>query len=156
MLPGNRFVMSQSVDAVRADFELAAEDENKAEQLLKILSGKLTNPLLIGYRAAAEAMMGKYASAPWNKYSYCKQAMKSFSEAVSGDSGNIEIRYLRIAIQVHLPSFLHMSENIEEDKEVILANIDKSKDKILNRKIATFLLKQAICTEQENKLLRNY
>ena len=145
-----------SVDAVRAAFVQSANDEDKTEQLLSDLSGNLSDPLLIAYRAGTEALMGKFSSIPWTKYSYCKQAMKSFQDAVSKDPSNIEIRYLRIAVQANLPSFLNMSENIEEDKKVIIQNIQTSSDISLNKKIAALLLDKVSCSEAEKSILRKY
>ncbi len=91
---------SLSIEETRVAFEQAAEDEIKNEVLLKNLSGTFDQiPVLIAYRAATEALMGKFSYLPWNKYSWCKQSMTTFREAVAADPGNIEIRYLRIAIQ---------------------------------------------------------
>ncbi len=147
---------SLSIEETRVAFEQAAEDEIKNEVLLKNLGGPLTDPVLIAYRAATEALMGKFASTPWNKYSWCKQSMKTFRLAVRADSENIEIRYLRITIQSHLPSILNMSGDMEEDKRIILQNINKFTEIQQRKKIANYLIQHIVCTEAEKIILRKY
>ncbi|MBK6444044.1 MAG: hypothetical protein IPF81_01625 [Bacteroidetes bacterium] len=145
-----------SIEEARKAFEGALEDENKTELLLDNLSGTLSDPVLIAYRAATEALMGKFSYLPWNKYSWCKQSMTTFREAVAADPGNIEIRYLRIAIQINLPSILNMSGDIVEDKKNILQNLDKSNNPAQQNKIASFLLNNVACTDTEKFVLKKY
>ena len=68
LLPLRSIAFALSHEEARKAFEGALEDENKTELLLDNLSGTLSDPVLIAYRAATEALMGKFSYLPWNKY----------------------------------------------------------------------------------------
>jgi hypothetical protein len=61
--------------------------------------------------------------------------------AIQSDPQNIELRYLRLAIQTSIPAFLNYNKNIDSDKILLLGAI-KSRlisDADLLKKIVHFL-----------------
>lgn len=112
---------------------------------------------MIAYIGAAESLMAKHVFMPMSKYHWCLKALEKFKEAIAASPGNLEIRYLRLAIQVNLPSILHMSGDIPEDKQKILSLLPSSTDESLNHDISTFMLQHRhLCTPSEQEILKTY
>ena len=56
------------------------------------------------------------------KLKYFNRGSEKIDSAVDEDSSNIEIRFIRLVIQMNTPAFLNYDENIEEDKAFLLNN----------------------------------
>lgn len=142
---------------LRSDFRKASSDESAAEQLLENLkTTKSRDPLQEGYLAATEALMAKYAFIPTSKYSWCKRAISRFETAIQSAPENLELRYLRIAVEANLPSFLNMSGDVETDKKKIMQLLPSSQDADLNRDAANLLLSLQLCTKNEEAIICKY
>lgn len=151
--------MSSACDMndIRSKFAKAADDEAVASSLIEQLKAcKEKSGLVTGYLAATEAFMGKHAFLPTTKYSWCKRSETDFENAVAQEPANLEIRYLRLAVETNLPSFLNMSKHIEVDKRSVIRLLPNSTDPSLNSKTAKLLLDQKTCTKEEAIILRRY
>ncbi len=140
---------------IRLAFEFACYNETKASELLSLLEKNVsTDAILLGYKGAAQSLIAKHSGNPFTKLKYTKLAMNTLQQAVRVSPVNVEIRYLRFVIQSQLPAFLRMSGNIEEDKRIILENIDSIKDNaVMKKKIAGFMINSQKCSAQEVVLL---
>lgn len=146
-----------SVASLRSDFKKAADNEKAATAFLdKLERVSPKSPLIIGYMAATETLLAKHAFLPTSKYSWCKKGMNRFKEAVAADPNNLEIRFLRIAVEANLPGFLNMSGDVPADKQKILALLPLSSDRLLNKDVAEFLIKQHLCTAAEEAALKKH
>jgi hypothetical protein len=151
------FAQAPTVATLRADFKKAADDESAATSLLEKLQRVVPQtPLIIGYTAATETILAKHAFMPTSKYSWCKKGINRFKVAIAGDPDNLEIRFLRIAVEANLPGFLNMSGDVPADKQKIMTLLPASTDKALNKDVAEFLIKQHLCTGAEESALKKY
>jgi hypothetical protein len=148
---------TSSLLSLRTDFKKAADDEAVANALYEKLQRTTPKtPLITGYMAATETILAKHAFLPTSKYSWCKKGINRFKEAVAADPENLEIRYLRIAVEANLPGFLNMSGDVTADKQKILTLLPLSTDKSLNKDVAGFLIKQHLCTSAEESALKKH
>ncbi len=116
--------MSQSIDKVRMVFHKAVlkpEESRDFHSYMKELNQ--TSTTIDAYRAVSEAMLAQVLWSPFAKYSQVKKYQVGMEKAVSHNPDNLEIRFLRLAIEYNLPSFLGMSEHVEEDLDLILKNL---------------------------------
>ncbi|OGX88618.1 hypothetical protein BEN48_09280 [Hymenobacter glacialis] len=105
---------------LRRHYEQAAADKTAGEKFYKLLADyKEHNALVLGYKAAAEAIRARDASM-FNKMTYVQDAARTFEQAVSLDPQNPEIRFLRFSVESNLPAFLGLSKHVDEDKELLL------------------------------------
>ncbi|MCC3153998.1 hypothetical protein LJ738_12990 [Hymenobacter sp. BT770] len=105
---------------LRRHYEQAAADKTAGEKFYKLLADyKDGNALVLGYKAAAEAIRARDASM-FNKLTYVQDAARTFEQAVGLDPQNPEIRFLRFSVESNLPAFLGLSKHIDEDKELLL------------------------------------
>ena len=64
---------------------------------------------------------------------------------------NLELHFLRFAVQTNIPSFLPYTGDIEYDKKYIFLNLGKSKDKDLIKRIILYLSQTKYCSDADLK-----
>lgn len=151
------FVFSQvPLEELRTCQQNVLDDSDYAEDLLLRIEG--LNPksnLEKGYWGLIESMMAEHTYNPMKKLSYFNNGKSKLEGAIEADSKSVELRYLRLGMQVNIPSFLGYKDNIEEDKIWILNHLNDQKNQIgtLYLKIIEFLLQSDICTQSEKETL---
>lgn len=143
------------IEELKTLFEASSYNKASADRFLKLLSTVdcSSAPILVCYKGVAEMMQAKYGFNPVSKLIRFKKGKKLIEEAVKKQPDNLEIRFLRLAIQTNLPTFLNYSDNIIEDKKYLLANIQTIKNKNLKQDILKYLLASKHCSAQEKKEL---
>ncbi|QSE97824.1 hypothetical protein [Fulvivirga lutea] len=115
-------------------------------------------PTIAAYEAAAKALVAKHSWNPITKINSIREAMKMLTSAVDLDKTNLEIRFLRLYIENSLPEYLGMKDNLEEDKQVILKNIQWLDTSDLNADIIKYILNYmssaVTCTSEEIKIIQ--
>lgn len=153
-------VSAADIAEIRKLYKEAPNNEDKAKELWKELTEEENlSPLLLAYKGATRAILAKHTWAPPKKYSYAKEGIRLLHEAVKQEQENIEIRYLRFTIEYHLPSFLGLSKNQEEDKRAFLNYMAKRKNYSIQenyfKEMAAFFIQSGECTEDEIKLIQS-
>ncbi len=129
------------LEDLRREYQAAVKTEGALAVLQSLLAAAHEHSgIEQAYRASAEALLGRYSWNPATKLRQVQEANRIFRIAVRLDPQNVEIRFLRFAIQHYLPSFLAESINLEEDKAVILAHLHRYEEFELSREhVASFL-----------------
>ena len=105
---------------LRHHFEQAAADKAAGEKFYKLLADYNDHDgLVLAYKGASEAIRARDASM-FNKLTYVQDASRTFEQAVSINSANPEIRFLRFTVESNLPGFLGLSKHVDEDKALLL------------------------------------
>ena len=109
--------------------------------------------MILGYTAATEALMAKVTWNPYSKFSYLFKSKETFKKAIDKNSSNVEIRFLRFAVEHHLPKYLGLSKNMQSDKEVIMKEMDSNSVMQMNDEMLKytmrFLIESNQCTDEE-------
>lgn len=126
-----------SLSDIRRDFNKGVKDEAICKKHLQVLQAKAKTPLEKGYEAAYNMFMAKHASNPFKKMGYFRDGKKLLESQIKIEPNNVELRFIRLCIQYHIPDFLGYKGNIEEDKDFLVANLyklpdEKTKDVIYN------------------------
>jgi hypothetical protein len=112
-----------SVTNLRRQYQQAAASKEAGEKFYKQMAAYgQRDAVVLAYKAAAEAIRARDASM-FNKLTYVQNAAKQFDEAVRLDSDNPEIRFLRLSVESNLPSFLGLSQHVEEDRQFLLTTL---------------------------------
>jgi hypothetical protein len=148
--------MSLAPEDVRSRYMAALNHSEQAGSLLADLYKESpADSLLIAYRAAVLAVMAKHTGNPFRKLDYVRQSERTFREAVTQDSENVEIRYLRFSIQHHLPAFLGMSHDLERDAQVIVRHLPRFKGTAhMKTEIIRFMIESGRCEESQVEQLK--
>jgi hypothetical protein len=125
---------------VRILYQQASREERSCRLLIEILSpdDRNTNALFEGYKASATMMMAKYCVNPFSKLSYFKKGKRMLEDAIHFKPDNIELRFLRFAIQSESPFFLGYNDAVEMDKKIILKAFPYIIDEDLRRIIYAY------------------
>lgn len=147
-------VLANNAVDLRNRFEEACVNESKAGVLFDALASIQTNNQLIhGYCGAVESVMARFSSNPLTKLKYCKNGLSRLNKAITEAPEMLELRYLRMMIEYHLPSFLNMSGHLQTDKKAALTLLHESQDHDLNSRVISFLLEKNMCTQEEKSKL---
>lgn len=156
------FLNAQSMNAndVRRLYTAAIESAAKTEQLHQTLTAlKPTEPLVLAYLGAVEALLAKHAWNPYNKVAWLNKAAKNFSSALKKSPNHAEIRYLRFSTEHYLPPFLGHN-HLQEDLENICKHLDSAENvalgKDVSKAIAKFLLASNRCNGTQKAILKPY
>jgi hypothetical protein len=150
------FSSNHSIDEIRKKYQLAVYDSKVANSLADKLS-KIEKPdaLTLAYKASTDALKAKHAWSPYAKLDYMNSFDKFINEAISMNSDDIEIRFLRYSVQLNTPKYLGLSKNLTEDKSMIvnlfLQKKFKNKDKVLITEIFQFMLKSKVLSDIERE-----
>ncbi|MEO0897899.1 MAG: hypothetical protein AAFY71_15940 [Bacteroidota bacterium] len=111
----------QGITEIRSFYREAVDSSRKSSKLWADLS-KLEpkEGIHLAYQASARALMANHEWNPLTKLSLLKEAMGLFQKAVDKDPHNIEIRFLRFAIQHHTPDALQLSKHLNEDRDTFV------------------------------------
>lgn len=132
---------SPTLDDVRIMYHEASTKNEVCKKLVTILRpyDEKSNPVMYGYRAGATMMMAKYVFNPFSKISYFRKGRDMLEKAVNADSQNMELRFLRFAVQTNLPFFLGYKDHIDTDKIFLLKGISTLEDGVLKTNIGKFM-----------------
>jgi len=144
---------AQTIDEVRQEFHKAVLDPQQSKGFHSYMKNvEKRDPTLQGYEAVSEAMLAQVLWNPFSKLSQVIKYGKQMDAIIDQNPDNIEVRFLRLAIEYNLPPFLGMSAHIEEDIETIKAGIKVSKldvDSFYKRYIFYFLKQTNLCSTEE-------
>jgi hypothetical protein len=126
---------------IRILYQQATVKEEACQKLIHILQSysENSNPLYAGYKACATMMMANYVFSPFRKMSYFSKGKNLLEKSIKKQKENIELRFLRFAVQTSIPSFLRYESSIEQDKLLLINAISTLKDLQLKQLIVSFL-----------------
>jgi len=106
---------------LRQHYQLAIEKEDAAIAMWRALKDyDGPDAVTVAYKASARSLMAQHLWNPLEKLSQAKESMRLFRKAVRLDPDNIEVRFLRFAIQHSVPSILDIDDERQEDKAILL------------------------------------
>jgi hypothetical protein len=126
----------QLLAEVREKMPQAFNDEKACAYLLKKCK-PVVNPetVLKGYIGGLHIAQSKHAPL-FDKMSALNTGTELLEAALKEKPDNIELRFLRMTIQLNLPSFLNYNDNVESDKKFVLKHYQTAmpvlKDRIIN------------------------
>lgn len=147
-----------NVSEARTLFKTAAYNPQSCASLMYGLKNytEQNNPTLAAYKACGWMMHAKYAINPLDKWNSFSKGKSMLQKSVSKEPQNVEIRFLRLAMQAKCPSFLGYSEDIPKDKQYILQRFNSLEDLELKNLMKAFLDKADVLSVVEKKLIESY
>ena len=119
------FAQNNQLVELRKEYIEALHDCEEAERVYDIFLA-VENPTgkMLAYRGALEAIMTKTTWNLFKKINYLNKSEASFHKAIEKAPNDVEIRFMRMAVQYEIPEYLGYSEDMEEDRKFIVKNID--------------------------------
>lgn len=152
---------SYDVAQLRGLYRQASEDSKAGElfcQVMQAYDGK--DPVVLAYKAAAEAIEAKYATMVVSKLRHLKASAKLFEQAVEINASNAEIRFLRYTVESNVPRYLKMSQHLSEDKKIVMSCLRNATGSGLAaswvQTVCDIMISLGCCSEEELTELRQY
>lgn len=98
-----------------------------------------SNNLLLGYKGAVQLGMARHIPNVFKKMGYFNDGKGNLEKSIENDPENIELRFLRLTIQTHLPPFLGYSDNKGNDKTFVLANLESASSEDFKKRVRGFI-----------------
>lgn len=138
---------------VRSLYQHAAFSKQSSKQFSDLMNKVDSSFTLIlqCYRGASLMMDAKYAINPFVKWSKFNAARGVIEAAISRDSVNLEMRFIRYSLQKNLPLFLGYNHELLVDKR-FLEETNKSNGDIPLKQI----INQCLTTAPPNKPAEKY
>lgn len=155
----SRIVIAQDINEVRQLYLDAGKDRQKTGLFVNYFTNnkKEQNVLFLAYQGTALTMKADLEKGKLNKYKVFIEGRDILETAINNNSENVEMRYLRFAVQLNIPRILGYND-LDEDKNFLLENIDeiqKINNKELQEVIYSTLLTYSDISENERLLLKS-
>lgn len=120
-LLGSYLSRSADIEVCRRLFLESPGNEQTARIFLALTNQPLNsgNMLEQGYMAAAKFIWCNFETNPLRKLKYFQEGKTLLETSITAEPGNVELRYLRMAIQISIPGFLNYHHAISEDKALM-------------------------------------
>ena len=100
--------------------EKANESEENCLEFYEIMTDhRAESPTAEGYFALSTMMLAKIYKNPFTKLSYFNKGKNILEAAIKSYPDNVELRFLRYAVQAKVPSILLYFNDMDDDKEIL-------------------------------------
>jgi len=113
-----------------------------------------SNSELIAYKGMSDLMICYHSYNPYTKYKLFISGKKLLEQAIMKDPRNIELRFLRLTVQLNVPPFLGYSSNINEDKIAIFNGLKNLNDKDLFVRIYQYTMNAKKISSEEKQQMQ--
>lgn len=114
---------SLSENELRKQLEQARFNEDAAVELVDYFEQyEPKKALHLSFKATAYAVMCIHDKNLIRRLKLCKEAVALADKAVLKDQSNLEVRFVRYAIQSQIPGILGFSDNVNEDIQFLKAS----------------------------------
>ena len=137
---------------LRTSLDKIQSDKEYAFNMYKTLSKSSLNNLEKGYYGVVESLLANHTFDPMKKISYFNSGKSKLENAIIQLPSNTELRYLRLMLQLNVPSLLGYSSNIDTDRTYIIKNIAFQKNELGDsqyQRIIENLIFNGKCTENQ-------
>lgn len=126
------------------------QDEESSRQMSGRFSGVdvSVNPLLMGYKGAVVMAIGRHSANPLTKLRTFNEGRALLDTAIVLDPQSVELRFLRLSIQVNVPRILGYSGQVTEDRAFIVRNLASVHSDDFRQSVTNFIAK----AEEQGKL----
>ena len=115
---------------LRTNLQKAFQEEGECEKLYeKIKNLENPEPIVKGYMGAIYVARARHITF-FKKMKNLNTGIDLLEEAIKGDPKDVELRFLRLTIQVNLPKFLGYHQDVEKDKIFVLENYQNAGPKM--------------------------
>jgi hypothetical protein len=138
----------QLLPYIREHMPSVFENEKKCNEIMaKCKDVKTDDPVLNGYIGGLHIARSRHAPL-MEKVRSLKTGTTMLEAAIEKEPDHIELRFLRLTIQLNLPGFLGYNDKVESDKKFVLRHYDAAPP-VLRSRIVNFVKTSGHFTESE-------
>lgn len=141
------------LNSVRNDFNKGVKNAALCERYLSLLNEHADSPVERAYAAAFHMFMAKHTGNPFKKMNFFKDGRDRLEVELIAHPNNVEMRFIRLSIQYHIPKYLGYHEDIESDKDYVMNHLHTLSDEHAKETIYKYLKGANMYTDTELALL---
>lgn len=142
------------LDALRNAYSKANLSNEGAKNFIEIADkNSSSDPLVKGYKAAADILEAKVTTEKNKRKSFVKSGATSLESVIKSNPNDVELRVIRMSVQENIPKIVGYSKNLKEDKTFILNNYSKQ-NAALKTYIRKFAMQSKTMTAAEKNSLK--
>jgi len=103
----------------RKNLALAPENKSICFEMINILEIQKSNNKALGYLGAYTMIKANHQLNPIKKLASFNDGKKLLEKAIQQAPNDVELRYVRYAIQISIPKFLGYNTDIVQDKKIL-------------------------------------
>ncbi len=149
-------MVNPEISQLRSSF-FESSDDKAIGRFYKLTSDiDNSDPLMSAYKGASTAMYAQVVNSPIDKLKHFYDGRDLLENAVKVDSRNVEIRFLRFALQSKAPFFVGYKSKIREDVAMIVLAFET---KTINaksdfwKKAANFMFESGKMTQAQKTIV---
>lgn len=133
-------VSPSDLEVYRANYSKAATNKSVCERMIASLEKcKDSTPIAMGYLGGYQTVYANHVSNPFSKLSTFRQGKQHIEAAIAHEPNNIELRFIRLSVQIHAPFFLGYHSNVHEDTDFIQRHKAEIDSDILRKNVENLL-----------------
>lgn len=141
-------LQAQSVEEIQKEYIKASDSKENTEKFYTLMeSVALNTPVKKAYKGASLMMYSKQSG---ELRQMLKEGKKLIEEAVKEAPTDIEVHFIRLSVQEHLPKIVPYRSNIVEDKDFILQNLGNESEK-MRKYIKGYISKSKVFTQGDKE-----
>jgi len=143
-----------TIKDLRVHYALVGVNEGHVSEILN-LSKNSNDPTVLAYAAGAEMASAQYKLSPFSKLSAFNSGKAKLESIVMANLENVEVRFIRLSIQLKCPAFLGYNKAVKSDRLFVLSELPflRKTDVELYKYILTFFLLHDKLSEAEKAAL---
>lgn len=130
--------MEELLITARQLLNTAHEVQADCKTLVSVTAG-IETPVLKGYHATGLVLTSKYTLNPMKKFDSFKVGKAILEDLISENFDEVELRFLRYAIQSSAPKFLGYYKNLEQDRAILKNFILANRNTALTQHMMVFI-----------------
>lgn len=83
------------------------------------------DPVIAAYYGCALTLKASFSEKTGDRISYFRKGRRMIEDAIESAPSNIELRMIRLSVQINAPRITRYRKNIDEDRKFLQENIDK-------------------------------
>jgi hypothetical protein len=139
------WAMLSDIQELRKLYYLSYKEKSAAEKLYTMTRiYSISEPKMLGYKAVASMMMCNYITNPYTRVKYFYAGKGDLEKAIKVSPADVELRYLRYAVQENVPGVLNYSSSMNEDRRILVTYLNdaanREEDPDLHARIMKYML----------------
>jgi hypothetical protein len=114
---------NDTFSVVRKNLALAPESKSVCYDMLNRLEKYKSDNKALGYLGAYTMIKANHQLNPFKKLTSFNEGKKLLEQAIKQTPNDLELRFIRYAIQISIPKFLGYNTHILDDKKILQENI---------------------------------
>jgi hypothetical protein len=153
------FISNQDLINIRNKYAVADKNKSNYLQFIQTIntSKEVNTPVKNAYLAASTMISSVFEINPISKLRNFNNGKDFLEKTIASANAELEVHYVRYTIQVKSPFILGYRDNLNEDKILLIANLNedlKQKDPDLYSRVYQFLIQSEHISASEKQQLK--